>query len=37
MNALEGWAADAGWIMLTLCQALIVALLLVTIRPFQQA
>jgi hypothetical protein len=35
MNALEHWAADSGWIMLTLCQALIVALLLVTIRPFQ--
>ena len=37
MNALEDWADDTGWMTLTLYQALIVTLLLVTIRPLRQA
>jgi hypothetical protein len=37
MNALEDWARDAGWLPLTLYQALIVTLLLVTIRPLRQS
>ncbi len=37
MNVLEDWPDDVGWITLTLYQALIVTLLLVTIRPLRQA
>lgn len=37
MNALEDWADDAGWITLTLYQALIVTLLFVIVRPLRQS
>ncbi len=37
MNALVDWADDAGWMTLTLYQALIVTLLFVIIRPLRQA
>ena len=37
MNVLEDWADDTGWLALTLYQALLVGLFLVTIRPLRQA
>ena len=37
MNVLEDWADDTGWLALTLYQALLVALFLVTIRPLRQS